>query len=83
MDDSHDDVDGKSLAFALEKEVSKSFLELALLCKAVICCALVVVVKGPLFTFFRSCVAVTKGTCGQARQEEPKLDLACHRGWCQ
>lgn len=26
------------MTFALEKEVSKSFLELALLCKAVICC---------------------------------------------
>lgn len=33
-------VDGKSLEFALEKDISKSFLELALLCKAVICCAL-------------------------------------------
>lgn len=33
-------VDGKSLTFALEKEVSKSFLELALLCKAVVCCTL-------------------------------------------
>ncbi|KAG6381872.1 Ca-transporting ATPase [Boletus reticuloceps] len=31
-------IDGKSLTFALDKEVSKSFLELALLCKAVICC---------------------------------------------
>ncbi|KAG8221375.1 Ca-transporting ATPase [Butyriboletus roseoflavus] len=31
-------IDGKSLTFALEKEISKSFLELALLCKAVICC---------------------------------------------
>ncbi|KIJ65780.1 hypothetical protein HYDPIDRAFT_109790 [Hydnomerulius pinastri MD-312] len=31
-------IDGKSLGFALEKELSKSFLELALLCKAVICC---------------------------------------------
>lgn len=31
-------IDGKSLAFALEKEVSKLFLELAILCKAVICC---------------------------------------------
>jgi phospholipid-transporting ATPase len=30
--------DGKSLTFALEKEVSKSFLELAITCKAVICC---------------------------------------------
>jgi phospholipid-transporting ATPase len=33
------DVDGKSLGFALEKEVSRAFLELALLCKAVVCCA--------------------------------------------
>lgn len=31
-------IDGKSLTFALEKELSKSFLELAILCKAVICC---------------------------------------------
>ncbi|KAI6112036.1 Ca-transporting ATPase [Pisolithus croceorrhizus] len=31
-------IDGKSLGFALQKELSKSFLELALLCKAVICC---------------------------------------------
>jgi phospholipid-transporting ATPase len=31
-------VDGKSLTFALEKEVSKQFLELAIMCKAVICC---------------------------------------------
>jgi phospholipid-transporting ATPase len=30
--------DGKSLTFALEKEVSKTFLELAIMCKAVICC---------------------------------------------
>jgi phospholipid-transporting ATPase len=32
-------VDGKSLSFALEKELSKTFLELAIMCKAVICCA--------------------------------------------
>ncbi|PWN97017.1 putative P-type ATPase [Tilletiopsis washingtonensis] len=31
-------IDGKSLTFALEKELSKIFLELAVLCKAVICC---------------------------------------------
>ena len=30
--------DGKSLTFALEKDVSKLFLELAIMCKAVICC---------------------------------------------
>jgi phospholipid-transporting ATPase len=30
--------DGKSLTFALEKEVSSLFLELAIMCKAVICC---------------------------------------------
>ena len=30
--------DGKSLTFALEKEISKTFLELAIMCKAVICC---------------------------------------------
>ncbi|KAI0799980.1 phospholipid-translocating P-type ATPase [Fomes fomentarius] len=31
-------IDGKSLTFALEKGISKTFLELAILCKAVICC---------------------------------------------
>jgi phospholipid-transporting ATPase len=31
-------IDGKSLTFALEKELSKTFLELAIMCKAVICC---------------------------------------------
>ncbi|CAG7854737.1 Probable phospholipid-transporting ATPase DRS2 [Serendipita indica DSM 11827] len=31
-------IDGKSLTFALEKPLSKIFLELAILCKAVICC---------------------------------------------
>lgn len=30
--------DGKSLTFALEKECSDVFLELAVMCKAVICC---------------------------------------------
>ena len=31
-------LDGKSLTFALEKDISKTFLELAIMCKAVICC---------------------------------------------
>ncbi|KAK7045662.1 aminophospholipid translocase [Paramarasmius palmivorus] len=31
-------IDGKSLTFALEKSISKVFLELAIMCKAVICC---------------------------------------------
>ncbi|KAJ7076878.1 calcium transporting ATPase [Mycena belliarum] len=31
-------IDGKSLGFALEKQISKIFLELAIMCKAVICC---------------------------------------------
>ena len=31
-------IDGKSLTFALEKEMEKMFLELAVMCKAVICC---------------------------------------------
>ena len=35
---SNDLIDGKSLGFALEKELSKKFLELAIMCKAVICC---------------------------------------------
>ncbi|KAH8828098.1 calcium transporting ATPase [Flagelloscypha sp. PMI_526] len=31
-------IDGKSLTFALEKDLSKIFLELAIMCKAVVCC---------------------------------------------
>ncbi|KAF9360352.1 hypothetical protein BGX26_009704 [Mortierella sp. AD094] len=31
-------IDGKSLEFALEKDVEEVFLELAVLCKAVVCC---------------------------------------------
>ncbi|GAA6019012.1 hypothetical protein JCM10207_006287 [Rhodosporidiobolus poonsookiae] len=31
-------IDGKSLSYALEKEISKTFLELAVMCKAVVCC---------------------------------------------
>ncbi|KAI5207027.1 phospholipid-translocating P-type ATPase [Aureobasidium subglaciale] len=31
-------IDGKSLTFALEKEMEKLFLDLAVVCKAVICC---------------------------------------------
>ncbi|KAG0088539.1 hypothetical protein BGZ92_006041 [Podila epicladia] len=31
-------IDGKSLGFALEKDIEKIFLELAVLCKAVVCC---------------------------------------------
>ena len=31
-------IDGKSLTYALEKELEKQFLELAVMCKAVICC---------------------------------------------
>lgn len=30
--------DGKSLGFALQRDMSKIFLELAIMCKAVICC---------------------------------------------
>ncbi|KAF9556105.1 hypothetical protein EC968_008445, partial [Mortierella alpina] len=31
-------IDGKSLGFALEKDIEKVFLELAVMCKAVVCC---------------------------------------------
>ncbi|CAG8565843.1 10691_t:CDS:10, partial [Ambispora leptoticha] len=31
-------IDGRSLEFALDKELEKTFLDLAILCKAVICC---------------------------------------------
>ncbi|RCI16276.1 hypothetical protein L249_2174 [Ophiocordyceps polyrhachis-furcata BCC 54312] len=31
-------IDGKSLTFALERELEKTFLDLAVMCKAVICC---------------------------------------------
>ena len=65
--------DGKSLAFALEKELSKAFLELAIMCKAVICCTSLAVLLLHLNSpFIRSSVPVTKGTSSQACQEEPK-----------
>lgn len=31
-------IDGKSLGFALEKDIEKTFMELAVMCKAVLCC---------------------------------------------
>jgi phospholipid-transporting ATPase len=31
-------IDGKSLTYALEKDIEKTFLDLAVMCKAVICC---------------------------------------------
>ncbi|KZV78063.1 phospholipid-translocating P-type ATPase, partial [Exidia glandulosa HHB12029] len=31
-------IDGKSLTYALEKDINKQFLELAIMCKAVVCC---------------------------------------------
>ena len=31
-------IDGKSLTFALEKDLEKTFLDLAVMCKALICC---------------------------------------------
>jgi phospholipid-transporting ATPase len=31
-------IDGKSLTFALEKDLERTFLDLAVMCKAVICC---------------------------------------------
>ena len=31
-------VDGKSLGYILEKEIAPNFLELAIMCKAVVCC---------------------------------------------
>lgn len=53
-------IDGKSLAFALDKSLEKKFLELALGCASVICCrstpkhkALVRVV--PILMFSESC----------------------------
>jgi phospholipid-transporting ATPase len=42
----------KSLTFALDKDISKTFLELAIMCKAVICCMSVfsICALGVLFT---------------------------------
>lgn len=61
-----DHLDGKSLGFALEKELSKIFLELAIMCKAVICCMSLVPLDQWLIIelkLYRSCFAVAKGPC--------------------
>ena len=68
-------IDGKSLTFALEKDVSKLFLELAIMCKAVICCRFLSV------GYFvcsndacRSRFSITEGSSRQTCQEESQVD---------
>lgn len=58
--------DGKSLTFALDKEISKLFLELAIMCKAVICCKCLLVTYQPtLTTLRRSRLSTTESACRQ------------------
>lgn len=66
-------IDGKSLTFALEKECSDIFLELAVMCKAVICCSSTSDMLSLLsLTSNRSCLASAEGPCcapGQAQHQ--------------
>jgi hypothetical protein len=72
------------LTFALEKELSKTFLELAIMCKAVICCAYVcVLLLAHGLLFIRPSVSVTEGSGRQACEEEPEGYLTCHRRWSE
>ena len=77
--------DGKSLTFALEKEISKTFLELAILCKAVICCKPVDFshTETWLRVRNRSCIPVAEGIGGKACQEESEVHSPRYRRWCK
>jgi hypothetical protein len=79
--------DGKSLRFALEKPLSASFLELAIMCKAVICCRYSVLLDLVQFPYGvpirRPCLAVAESTGRQAGQEESEGYSSCHRRWCE
>jgi len=60
-------IDGTSLAFALEKTLSKAFLELATMCKAVICCRCSVLSRIYYIEFSRRpCLALAESSCCQA-----------------
>lgn len=75
-------IDGKSLSFALEKDLSKTFLELAVMCKAVVCCESVFdhdSASPLIFALFRSSLSPSEGSCRQTRQEEPESNLARDR----
>ena len=67
-------IDGKSLGYALDKEISKVFLELAIMCKAVICCAYVPfwTAYAPESYLYRSSIPLAESTCGQTCQKTPK-----------
>lgn len=68
-------IDGKSLTFALEKNVSKLFLELAIMCKAVICCRCLLVeyLLAPTVSR-RSRFSITEGSCRETGQEKPQVN---------
>lgn len=71
--------DGKSLTFALEKEVSKTFLELAIMCKAVICCRCYQLDILLILTMRRrSRFSAPESARRQTGQEEPQGNSSCH-----
>jgi hypothetical protein len=74
--------DGKSLTYALDKEVSKLFLELAIMCKAVICCkCLLSIYQLNFMMLCRSCLSIAKGPCRQIGQEKPQVASSRHWRW--
>lgn len=79
-------IDGKSLGFALEKDLSKTFLELAIMCKAVICCGsnFCPNIRYTLYCpYDRSRFSPTKGVGGEVGKEEPKRNTSRNWRWCQ
>lgn len=70
-------IDGKSLTYALEKEISGLFLELAVMCKAVVCCKLIIAVSTRVQLspcFYRPSLASAESLGCQARQEEHEVN---------
>ena len=74
-------IDGRSLTFALEKECSGVFLELAVMCKAVICCESSNRRVPRAKLIFRPSLAPSKSPRRQACQAEYESAFARYRRW--
>lgn len=80
-------IDGRSLTYALEKDLEKLFLDLAVMCKAVICWYVMILsfmLVAVLMLTLRSrqsSVATSEGSCRQARQTPSQVYPTSNRGW--
>lgn len=75
-------IDGKSLTFALEKDMEKMFLELAIMCKAVICWyvpLVVVVVCSIILKSSQPCVSFAEGASRETGEKKSQSDITSHR----